>query len=76
MDVVVLSFGGGFRLDMGHRTAMEDVIAIVLEFLSSTGWRDDGSVGEEPLVHYFGLFDSHGGPQLLFGIKTSRPSFW
>ena len=73
--MVVLRFRGGFRLDKGYRTAMEDVIALVLEFLSPTGWKDDGSVEEEPLVHYFGLFDTHGGPRLLFGIKTSPPSF-
>ncbi|KAG7025837.1 putative protein phosphatase 2C 6, partial [Cucurbita argyrosperma subsp. argyrosperma] len=54
----------GFGLDKGRRTSMEDAIAIVPEFLSSARWKDDGSVKEKPLVHYFGLFDGHGGPQV------------
>lgn len=60
----------GFGLDKGRRTAMEDAIAIVPEFLSSVGWKDGGSV-EDSLAHYFGLFDGHGGSQVLFVIDMS-----
>ncbi|XP_023514699.1 probable protein phosphatase 2C 6 isoform X1 [Cucurbita pepo subsp. pepo] len=54
----------GFGLDKGCRTSMEDAIAIVPEFLSPARWKDDGSEKEKHLVHYFGLFDGHGGPQV------------
>ena len=56
----------GFGLDKGCRTSMEDAIAIVPEFLSPARWKDDEK--EKPLVHYFGLFDGHGGPQVFFFI--------
>lgn len=64
-----LEISWGFGLDKGRRTAMEDAIAIVPEFLSPVGWKDGGSVEENPLVHYFGLFDGHGGSQVLFVIS-------
>ena len=59
----------GFGLDKGRRTSMEDAIAIVPEFLSPARWKDDGSEKEKPLVHYFGLFDGHGGPQVFFLVS-------
>ena len=37
--MVVLRFRGGFKLDMGYRTAMEDAIVIVLR-VSISNWTE------------------------------------
>ncbi|CAN0901480.1 Protein phosphatase 2C 56 [Linum grandiflorum] len=61
----------GFTSVIGRRREMEDAVAIVPGFISRTCTNVGGctapssrSSGEVSPVHFFGVYDGHGGPQV------------
>ena len=65
----------GFRSVIGRRREMEDAVAIVPGFMSRTcdhvgGCTAPGSStsGEISPLHFFGVYDGHGGSQVLYVI--------
>lgn len=67
-----LEISWGFDLDKGRRAAMEDAIAIVPQFLSAVGLKHGGEEDQDSSVHYFGLFDGHGGSQVLLFVISNE----
>lgn len=62
----------GFTSVIGRRKEMEDAVAVVPGFMSRTcdhvgGCVSDGR-GEVAPVHFFGVYDGHGGAQVSFYI--------
>lgn len=62
----------GFTSVIGRRKEMEDAVAVVPGFMSRTcdhvgGCVSDGG-GEVAPVHFFGVYDGHGGSQVSFYI--------
>ncbi|KAI7727032.1 hypothetical protein M8C21_008646 [Ambrosia artemisiifolia] len=60
--------GWGVRSEIGRRKEMEDAVAVVPGFMSKTcdhvGGCITGEDGEISPVHFFGVYDGHGGSQV------------
>nr|GEU51062.1 protein phosphatase 2C 56-like [Tanacetum cinerariifolium] len=58
----------GFTTVIGRRKEMEDAVAVVPGFMSTTcdhvGGCGGGGGGEVAPVHFFGVYDGHGGSQV------------
>ncbi|GJY78531.1 phosphatase 2C 56-like protein [Tanacetum coccineum] len=58
----------GFTTVIGRRKEMEDAVAVVPGFMSTScdhvGGCGGGGGGEVTPVHFFGVYDGHGGSQV------------
>lgn len=73
----------GRSMDVGKRSGMEDSLAIVPGFMSLSCKHVGGCTAPECTyaadnspVHFFGLYDGHGGPQvIIFSIPSVSAAF-